>query len=329
MLQMVRVSLVRDAVARIIRAWHIDRGYSTRLFDGARSSVTLRLLAVHAHPDDESSKGAATYAYYRSIGADVMVVSCTGGERGDIQNPALVASAMADRDMAGLRRIEMARAREIMGIEHRWLGYLDSGLPEGDETVHPHSFSRTPLEISGVPLVKVIREFRPHVVVTYDENGGYPHPDHIRTHEVTMWALEAAADAERLPEWGAAWQVSKLYYDRMMSRQRFTAVYDALRVAEPDNPLLESLTEMTSWMSERPEARVTTQVPAGEFFDVRDAALRAHSSQVPPDSPFFFWPNDVQRSAWPFEDFELVESRVETSIPETDLFAGITERHDE
>jgi mycothiol S-conjugate amidase len=291
--------------------------------------VTLRLLAVHAHPDDESSKGAATYAYYRSLGADVMVVSCTGGERGDIQNPALSETAMADRDMAGLRRIEMERARAVLGIQHRWLGYLDSGLPEDGEPLQPQSFAMTPLEISGVPLVKVIREFRPHVVVTYDENGGYPHPDHIRTHEVTLWAIDAAADAGRLPEWGDAWRVAKLYYDRTMSVQRFSAVFAAITAADPAHPLLPALTEMSSWMSQRPESRITTRVPAGDFFDARDAALRAHASQVPPDSPFFYWPNDIQRAAWPSEDFELVESTVETSIPEDDLFAGITERHDE
>ena len=292
--------------------------------------MTLRLLAVHAHPDDESSKGAATYAYYSDRGVEVTVVSCTGGERGDIQNPGLEphATAMADRDMAGLRRLEMARAQAFMGIQHRWLGYLDSGLPENGEALQPQSFAMTPLEISGVPLVKVIREQRPHVVITYDENGGYPHPDHIRAHEVTLWAVEAAADASRLPEWGDAWRVDKLYYDRIISPQRFTAVYDAMATSAPQHPLLPSLEEMKGWMSQRAPSNVTTQVPAGEFFDVRDAALRAHASQVPPDSPFFFWPNDLQRAAWPWEDFELVESRVETSIPESDLFAGITDEDD-
>ena len=292
--------------------------------------MTLRLLAVHAHPDDESSKGAATYAYYRSLGVDVTVVSCTGGERGDIQNPGLDAdaTAMADRDMAGLRRIEMARAQAFMGIDHRWLGYLDSGLPENDEALQPQSFAMTPLEISGVPLVKVIREVRPHVVITYDENGGYPHPDHIRTHEVTMWALQAAADPAQLPEWGDAWSASKLYYDRIISPQRFRAVYDALVSGAPDHPLLASLEEMTGWMSGREPANITTQVPAGAFFDVRDDALRSHASQVPPDSPFFFWPNEIQQAAWPWEDFELVRSSVETTLPETDLFAGITDEDD-
>jgi mycothiol S-conjugate amidase len=287
--------------------------------------VTLRLLAVHAHPDDESSKGAATYAYYRSLGVEVMVVSCTGGERGDIQNELLEAAAHADRDMGGLRRIEMARAQAAMGIQHRWLGYMDSGLPENDEPLQPQSFAMIPLETSGVPLVKVVREFRPQVVVTYDENGGYPHPDHIRTHAVTMWALAAAADPAALPEWGDAWQVSKVYYDRIINPERFTAVHEAILEAEPQHPLLPALEEMRGWMAGRTPPAVTTRVPAGDFFDVRDEALRAHSSQVPPDSAFFFWPNDIQRRAWPSEDFELATSLVDTSLPETDLFAGITD----
>src|SRR5450830_123633 len=128
-----------------------------------RSSLTLRLLAVHAHPDDESSKGAATYAYYRSIGVDVMVVSCTGGERGDIQNEGLAERAAADRDMAGLRRIEMARAQQAVGFEHRWLGYMDSGLPEEGDPLPANCFALIPLEISAEPLVRLIREFRPQV----------------------------------------------------------------------------------------------------------------------------------------------------------------------
>jgi len=287
--------------------------------------VTLRLLAVHAHPDDESSKGAATYAYYRSLGAEVMVVSCTGGERGDIQNDSLVASAMADRDMGGLRRIEMARAQATMGIQHRWLGYMDSGLPENGEALQPQSFAMIPLEISGVPLVKVIREFRPHVVVTYDENGGYPHPDHIRTHAVAMWAIAAAADPAQLPEWGDAWQVQKVYYDRIINPERFTAVYEAILEAQPQHPLLPALEEMRGWMGDRVSPTVTSRVPVADFFDVRDEALRAHSSQVPHDSPFFFWPNEIQRAAWPTEDFELASSLVDTTLPESDLFAGITD----
>lgn len=291
--------------------------------------MTLRLLAVHAHPDDESSKGAATYAYYRDRGAEVTVVSCTGGERGDVQNPALepLAMAMAERDMTGLRRIEMEGARAAMGIGHRWLGFFDSGLPEGDEVVREDSFSRIPLEISGPPLVRIIRELRPQVVVTYDENGGYPHPDHIRAHEITVWALAAAADPGYRPDLGPAWEISKLYYDRIFNAERLVAVYDALLEQQPDSPLVADLAGIREWMGDRGTA--TTHVPAGDFFEVRDVALRSHASQVPPDSSFFYWPNDLQREVWPTEDFELVRSSVPTTQPETDLFAGITDEEPE
>ena len=288
--------------------------------------MTRRLLAIHAHPDDESSKGAATYAYYRSTGAEVMVVSCTGGERGDIQNPGLEAHAMANRDMGGLRIIEMADARQLMGIEHRWLGYLDSGLPEEGEVVPAGAFALIPLEISAAPLVRIIREFRPQVVHTYDESGGYPHPDHIRTHEIAVYAIEAAADPSRYPDAGPAWTVLKVYYDRIFNPARLDAVYTRLQETEPDSERTANMTELKTWMDERwagATVTVTTRVPCGDFFDVRDDALRAHASQVPPDSRFFFWPNDLQRDVWPYEDFELAQSTVESSIPETDLFAGV------
>jgi len=284
--------------------------------------VTRRLLAVHAHPDDESSKGAATYAYYRSLGAEVMVVSCTGGERGDIQNEALVEHAMADRDMGVLRIREMAKAQEVIGCSHRWLGYHDSGLPENDEPVPANSFAVIPLEYSAAPLVRIIREFRPQVVHTYDESGGYPHPDHIRTHAVTMYAIDAAAAPSRYPAAGAAWTVSKVYYDRLFNAARFTAVYERLVELEPDSERTRNLAEIRERMGGRPST-ATTQVPCGEFFEARDEALRAHASQVPPDSRFFFWPNDLQREVWPFEDYELARSLVPVTLPEHDLFAGI------
>ncbi|MHB1171180.1 MAG: mycothiol conjugate amidase Mca [Lacisediminihabitans sp.] len=286
--------------------------------------MTLRLLAVHAHPDDESSKGAATYAYYESIGAQVLVVSCTGGERGEVQNESLDERAMAERDMAGLRRIEMARAQAVLGFQHRWLGYLDSGLPENGDPVAANSFAVIPLEFSAVPLVKLIRKFRPQVLVTYDERGGYPHPDHIRTHELSVFAMDAAADADRFPELGEAWQISKLYYDRVFNADRLERMYEELVSVEPDSALIPQLAEFRGWMRERPNL-ATTRVNVGEFFERRDEALRSHASQVAPDSSFFFWPNDLQRRAWPFEDFQLVRSLVESELPETDLFAGIVD----
>jgi mycothiol S-conjugate amidase len=285
--------------------------------------VNRRLLAVHAHPDDESSKGAATAAYYLAQGDEVMVVSCTGGERGDVLYEGLQPRAMADRDMAGFRRYEMAKAREVLGIEHLWLGYTDSGLPAEGELLPANSFATIPVEISGAPLVKIIREYRPHVVVTYDENGGYPHPDHIKTHDVTMFALEAAADADRFPEAGEPWQVQKVYYDRGFNSTKIQALADAVRAADPESHQLEEIDRMLGWIGQKPDT-ATTHVPCGDFFAVRDDALRAHASQVPPDSTFFFWSLEMQQQAWPYEDYELVSSRVPATIPEDDLFAGIT-----
>ena len=284
--------------------------------------MTLRLMAVHAHPDDESSKGAATYAYYLDRGVEVMVVSCTGGERGSILNESLAERRHAERDMAGLRRYEMAAAQKVVGFEHRWLGYADSGLPDEGEPLPANAFATIPVEISAEPLVRLIRDFKPQVLLTYDENGGYPHPDHIRTHEISVRALEAASDAAAYPDAGEPWSVSKLYYDRIFSYQRMKAVYDEIVATDPDSPLITSMTELRSWMKESPFL-ATTQVPAGAFFEVRDNALRAHASQVSPDSQFFFWPNELQLKAWPFEDYQLISSKVETTMPEADLFAGI------
>lgn len=284
--------------------------------------MTLRLLSVHAHPDDESSKGAATTAYYRSRGVDVLVVSCTGGERGDILNDALPDRPHAERDIAGLRRREMAEAARILDVKHRWLGYVDSGMPNDDGSLPLNSFASVPLEISAEALVRIVRRFKPHVMVTYDENGGYPHPDHIRSHQIAVAAFEAASDGEAYPDAGEPWQVSKLYYDQVFNYQRLKANADTLLAEDPESPLAAQLEEMLSWRKDRPD-RATTHVPAGEFFEVRDAALRAHASQVAPDSSFFFWSNDLQRRSWPYEDFELARSTVPTDDNESDLFAGI------
>jgi mycothiol S-conjugate amidase len=174
----------------------------------------------------------------------------------------------------------------------------------------------------------VLREFRPQVVVTYDENGGYPHPDHIRTHEVTLHAVDAAADATAFPEHGEPWSVSKLYYERIFNPRRIGAVRDALAAREPEHPKLTRLAEISEWFKDRPDL-VTTRVPIADFLELRDAALRSHASQVPPDDEFFFWPNDLLREAWPYEDFQLVRSSVAAADDEDDLFAGIRDEDDE
>ncbi|WP_193508992.1 mycothiol conjugate amidase Mca [Cryobacterium sp. BB736] len=285
-----------------------------------------RLLAFHAHPDDESSKGAATYSRLTDDGVHVLVVSATGGEAGDILNAGLEHShpsdfRMAQRDMAGLRRHELQRARDVVGFDHRWLGYTDSGMPE-DGIIRSDSFASIPIEISAEPLVRIIREFRPQVLVTYDENGGYPHPDHIRTHQVGVFALEAAADPAQYPDAGEPWQVSKLYYDRIFNASRFRAILAEIERRDPESPKVEELKGYLERVGDRPDL-ATTHIHCGDYFERRDQALRAHASQVAPDSTFFFWPNDVQADAWPYEDFQLVRSLVLSDLPEDDFFAGI------
>src|SRR5712691_2952231 len=196
---------------------------------GGLPDAGLRLLAVHAHPDDESSKGAATMVRYARSGADVMVVTLTGGERGDILNKAMDRPEVR-ANLPRIRREEMAQAREILGVRQKFLGFVDSGLPEGDPLppLPDGCFALQKLEDAAEPLVALVREFRPHVILTYDENGGYQHPDHIMTHRVSVEAFESAADPDRYPDCGEPWQPLKLYYFLTFHRARFTALHEKM-----------------------------------------------------------------------------------------------------
>jgi mycothiol S-conjugate amidase len=291
-------------------------------------SEQLRLMAVHAHPDDESSKGAATMARYVREGVEVLVATCTGGERGSVLNPAMDRPEVWQH-LPDIRRAEMETAREILGVQQSWLGFVDSGLPEGDPLppLPEDCFAVQPLEVATAPLVRLIREFRPHVVTTYDEKGGYPHPDHIRCHQVSVEAFEAAGDPGRYQEFGEPWQPLKLYYQMGFSRMRVEALHAEMLAAGLESPYEEWLRK---WSEDgEPDTttpRVTTRVPCGDYFGIRDDALRAHATQVDPTGRWFQIPLDLQRKAWPTEDYELARSLVDTEIPEDDLFAGITER---
>ncbi|MEZ0490927.1 mycothiol conjugate amidase Mca [Kineococcus sp. TBRC 1896] len=289
---------------------------------------TLRLMAVHAHPDDESSKGAASMARYVAEGVEVLVVSCTGGERGDVLNPRLKENAQLLRDMGEYRRHEMAEAARILGVQHRWLGYVDSGLPEGDPLppLPAGCFALTPEEFTVDALVHVVREFRPHVMTTYDESGGYPHPDHIMTHTVSFAAFHAAADADRFPQAGPAWRTSKLYYHASFSRDRMRTFHEALIARGEESPFAEWMKRIAEEEpGKRRELEITTRVQCGEFFETRDRALLAHATQIDPDGWFFGVPLDLQRELWPTEDYHLAISHVPTTVPEDDLFAGLRE----
>ena len=281
----------------------------------------LRLMAVHAHPDDESSKGAAAMARYVGEGVDVLVVTCTGGERGDVLNPRLAGNPDVLRDMPEVRRREMAAAVEILGVRHEWLGFVDSGLPEGDPLppLPEGCFALQPLHVAAEPLVHLVRRFRPHVITTYDENGGYPHPDHVMCHRVSMEAFRTAGDPEMYPGPEEPWQPLKLYYNQTFHKARLTAFHEALLHVGRESPFAEWLAR---W-EDREEREITTRVRCGEYFPVRDRALLAHATQVDPDGSFFAIDHELAARVWPTEDYELAISHVPTEIPEDDLFAGI------
>lgn len=289
----------------------------------------LRILAVHAHPDDESSKGAGTASAYIARGARFMVATMTGGERGDILNEEIDKSPRAHRDLPGLRRAEMAAAREIMGIEHRWIGFFDSGLPEGDPMppLPFGSFGTMPLDRAAAPLVRLVREYRPHIIITYDEIGGYPHPDHIMTHKVAVEAFEKAGDPEAYVGEGEPWTPLKLYYDRAFNPERTLALHEHLLDTHGESLLsgwIENLAHRAS-SGEAPRHETTTRILVHEHFEQRDQALRAHASQVDPNGVFFAVPSEQLKDIWPWEDYTLAASHAEVQLPESSLDEGLSD----
>jgi mycothiol S-conjugate amidase len=282
--------------------------------------VPRTLLAVHAHPDDESSKGAGTMARYADEGVRTVVVTCTGGEAGEILNPAMDRPGVLER-MPELRRQELAKALEVLGVRaHHWLGYRDSGMADTDANGHPDAFANADLDEATGRLVAVIRQERPQVVLTYDETGGYPHPDHVRTHEVSVAAFDAAGDPDRYPEAGPPFQPLKLYYHATFTRRRLEAIHAAALARGIETPFADWLKRFED---DGPDPVVTTQVNVARWLGRRRDALIAHATQVDPDSFWFAVPDEVVAEVYPWEDFTLARSLVPTSDHETDLFAGL------
>lgn len=282
-------------------------------------------MAIHAHPDDEASKGAATLARYAAEGHRVKVVTCTGGERGDILNPAMDKPGVKER-IEQVRRQEMAASARALGVEHAWLGYVDSGLPEGDPlpALPEGCFALEDTDAAAARLVAQVREFRPHVLITYDENGGYPHPDHLMVHELSMIAWERSGDPDYAPEAGEPWEPEKLYYTHGFPKARMVLLHRRLMEENRPSPFGSILERMDPDGGDVMD-RVTTQVTCGEYFPRRAAALTAHATQIDPSGAFLAVPTELQAEVWPTEEFELAGSRVATSIPEDDLFSGIDE----
>ena len=277
------------------------------------------LLTVHAHPDDEASKGPATVALYRSRGVHSVLVCCTGGEAGDILNPAMDRPEVRQR-LHEVRMAELAASTRVIGYDEVvMLGYRDSGMPGTPENADPRSFAQAPLDEAIGRLVAVIRRAKPQVIVTYPDNQeGYPHPDHLRVHDITVPAFDAAGDANAYPEAGPPWQPSKLYYTQW-SRRRIVAMHDKYLELGLESPYDEK------WFERRgnPEPATTTIDITG-FTRVRQEALIAHASQIDPTSKFWFGlPPEVLDTVFPYDEYHLARTLVPTELPESDLFAGL------
>lgn len=295
------------------------------------------LLTVHAHPDDEASKGAGTVARYHAEGVHTVLVCCTGGEEGEILNPALDTPEVHER-IGEWRRNELDRAAEIIGYDEVvMLGYRDSGMPGSEANANPDSFAQAPLEEAVERLVAIVRQVRPQVMVVYgDEQTAYPHPDHLRVHDIGVDAFRAAGDQDRYPMAGEAWQPFKLYYT-VFSVARFREIHEKFEELGLESPFDE---EWRRRWADVPEDVVTASIDISEFADVRRQALLAHATQVDPKSRFWFGlPPEVMRSIHPHDDYRLALVKgpdgavVPTSAVqfdrdpdgsiETDLFAGI------
>jgi N-acetyl-1-D-myo-inositol-2-amino-2-deoxy-alpha-D-glucopyranoside deacetylase len=286
-----------------------------------------RLLLVHAHPDDECIATGATMAKYAAEGAHVTLVTCTLGEEGEILVPDLVHLAADKNDALGEHRIgELADAMKALGVtDHRFLGgagrWRDSGMMGEPTNERPNCFWQADLDEAVGALVAVIREVRPQVLITYNEVGGYGHPDHIQAHRVTMAALDAAADPGRYPDSGEAWQVAKLYYTALpMSFLRMG--WEALRAMGEETPF--GVTSPEELPFGDPDETVTTRIDARDYLDAKMDAMRAHQTQIEVDGPFFALSNNIGQRAFGLEHFRLIAGDPPPDgVVEEDLFVGI------
>jgi len=290
------------------------------------------LLTVHAHPDDEASKGAATVARYHAQGVHTVLVCCTGGEEGDLQNASLREEGQPfhgltpeqEKEKVGqLRAAELQASAGIIGFDEVvMLGYRDSGMADTPPNEDPDSFFQADLDEAVGRLVAVIRRTHPQVVITYgDDQSGYPHPDHLRVHDISVLAFDRAGDPDWYPDAGDPFQPSKLYYSAW-SRARMMAIHEALLQRDGESPFDEK------WF-ERPnqDHRITTRIDASGFLWARTGALLAHATQVDPNEKFWFGLSDDELAgAYGWDDWILARSLV-GDIPaddrERDLFENV------
>jgi N-acetyl-1-D-myo-inositol-2-amino-2-deoxy-alpha-D-glucopyranoside deacetylase len=281
------------------------------------------LLLVHAHPDDETINNGATMAMYVAAGYNVTLVTCTRGEEGEILVPELAHLAADQEDaLAPIREVELANAMAALGVkDHRFLGapnhqYRDSGMMGTPPNDRPDVFWQADLDSAAHQLAKIITEVKPQVLVTYDEIGGYGHPDHIKAHLVAMRAAELAA-----PEW----DIQKIYWNTM-PRSVVQKGIDAMKAAGSDFIGADSADELPF---AKPDELVTTHIDGSAFVDQKMKAMSSHPTQIALDGPFFALSNNVGLNVWGNEYYTLVKGVKSAPFTdegwESDLFAGVTE----
>jgi mycothiol S-conjugate amidase len=291
----------------------------------------LGLVSVHAHPDDEASKGAGTVARYAAEGIRSALVCCTGGEEGDILNPAADTPEVR-ADLGAVRMAELRASVDAIGYAELYLlGYRDSGMPGTEANARADNFANAPLDEAVGKLVAIIRREQPQVLVTYgDESAFYEHPDHIRVHEISVVAFDAAGDPDRFPDAGPPWQPAKLYYSGFSFR-RIQALHDAYERIGEESPYAERIAQLAErgGIDKLPITPPTTLVDVGDFLAARRAALIAHRTQIDPESHWMRVSDDLLRETFPWEEYVLARSLIPglepptPDAPEHDLFAGL------
>lgn len=277
------------------------------------------ILALHAHPDDESSKGAATVAKYVSEGARAVLITATGGEAGDILNSAMDTPEVLD-NLPEVRASELAEAASIIGYDDVvLLGHRDSGMPDSDDNRHPDALCSQPFDVVLESIVRIVRRERPEIVFGYDAHEFYPHPDHLMVHRLSMALVDAAASDTMFPEAGEPWQIQKVYAP-VFTLNRITSLHRLMLESTGESPFETWLDRLDGFTDG--ERRIT-QIDVSGFIEQGRDALRAHRTQVDPDGFWFAVPTGLVESGYPWEDFEVLYSAVAWSEDESDLFAGV------
>lgn len=279
----------------------------------------LTLMAVHAHPDDEAIGTGGVLARAAAEGIRTVLVTCTGGEVGEI-NPA---TNVALEDLGAVRERELRAACEILGVAHlELLGYRDSGMAGTEENNHPDSFAQADLDEATARLADLVRKYRPSVIVTYDENGFYGHPDHINAHRIAARAYELAGDpAHRSANGYEPWEPLKLYYTAV-ARSELAEFGKRLREAGIDAPLDDGLEgDEPAWGT--PDELVTTVVDVAAHVEQKRQALFCHATQMGPEVFFARLPQPLFHQLFGRESFRLAHARRPTALPEVDLFDGL------